>query len=222
MKYFIDTEFIEGFHKPLFGKKRHFIDLISIGIVCEDGREMYAISTEFDEKDADTWVKTNVISQLPNRRVSQFDSPSAKEEARRYKSNEQIKNDIIGFTYPPSISFDGVKAWFPDDREDIEFYGYYADYDWVVFCSLFGRMIDLPKSFPMYCRDIKQMVDEKYNTWLRTSPVIDRARGANITLETYKNLMTRDEKYPHQTDEHNALADARWNRDFYNFLMTYK
>ena len=48
MKYFIDCEFIEGFHKPLFGKRRHFIDLISIGIVCEDGREYYAISKEFD------------------------------------------------------------------------------------------------------------------------------------------------------------------------------
>lgn len=32
MKYFLDTEFIEGFHKPLFGKRRHFIDLISIAI----------------------------------------------------------------------------------------------------------------------------------------------------------------------------------------------
>ena len=48
MKYFLDTEFIEGFHKPLFGKKRHFIDLISIGIVCEDGREYYAVSNEFN------------------------------------------------------------------------------------------------------------------------------------------------------------------------------
>ena len=38
MKYFIDTEFIERFHKPLFGKARHVIDLISIGIYCEDGR----------------------------------------------------------------------------------------------------------------------------------------------------------------------------------------
>src|SRR6185312_9353369 len=50
MRYFIDTEFIEGFHKPLFGKKRHFIDLISIGIVCKDGREFYAISKDFDLK----------------------------------------------------------------------------------------------------------------------------------------------------------------------------
>lgn len=45
MKYFIDTEFIEGFHKPMFGKRRHFIDLISIGIVSEDNRAFYFISS---------------------------------------------------------------------------------------------------------------------------------------------------------------------------------
>ena len=38
-RFFIDTEFVED------GKT---IDLISIGIVCEDGREFYAVSTEFD------------------------------------------------------------------------------------------------------------------------------------------------------------------------------
>ena len=27
-------------------------------------------------------------------------------------------------------------------------------------------------------------------------------------------------KYPKQTNEHNALADARWNRQLYNFLNT--
>ena len=26
--------------------------------------------------------------------------------------------------------------------------------------------------------------------------------------------------YPKQTNEHNALADARWNRQLYNFLNT--
>ena len=57
MKYFLDTEFIEGFHKPFFGKRRHFIDLISIGIVCEDGRQFYAISNEYKYSDADKWVK---------------------------------------------------------------------------------------------------------------------------------------------------------------------
>ena len=27
-----------------------------------------------------------------------------------------------------------------------------------------------------------------------------------------------DEKYPKQTNEHNALADARWNHELYKFL----
>ena len=59
MKYFIDTEFIEGFKKPLFGKSRHFIDLISIGIKCEDGREYYAISKDFNLKEA--WNRFDLI-----------------------------------------------------------------------------------------------------------------------------------------------------------------
>jgi len=41
------------------------------------------------------------------------------------------------------------------------FYAYYADYDWVVFAQLFGKMKDLPKGFPMYCKDLKQSLDEK-------------------------------------------------------------
>ena len=39
MKYFIDTEFID---------REHVLDLISLGVVAEGGREFYAISTEFD------------------------------------------------------------------------------------------------------------------------------------------------------------------------------
>ena len=54
-KYFYDTEFIED------GKT---IDLISIGIVCEDGREYYAQSVEFDESKASEWVKENVLNGL--------------------------------------------------------------------------------------------------------------------------------------------------------------
>ena len=63
-KYYIDKKIIENMHKPLFRKKRHYIDLISIAIVCEDGRSLYRISNEFDEKKADDWVKKNVINKL--------------------------------------------------------------------------------------------------------------------------------------------------------------
>ena len=58
MKYFIDTEFLEGTQKEsfptsLFRKNTPpTIDLISIGIVDENGREYYAISKDFNLKEA--------------------------------------------------------------------------------------------------------------------------------------------------------------------------
>ena len=192
MKYFIDTEFIEGFHKPLFGKRRHFIDLISIGIMAEDGREYYAISNEFNPKDADNWVKENVISKLPSKYANPSDpsiSPRSKAEAMLWKSNEQIKLEILEF----------FGCWrdqlFYRAPEGIEVYGYYADYDWVLFCSLFGRMIDLPKGFPMYCKDLKQMMDEK---------------GLS---KDWKQL-----NCPDPVGEHNALVDARWNKTLFDTI----
>ncbi len=54
MKFFLDTEFIED------GRT---IDLVSIGVVAEDGREFYAVSTEFDPGVTDA-----VISELPEQK----------------------------------------------------------------------------------------------------------------------------------------------------------
>lgn len=192
MKYFIDTEFIEGFHKPIFGKRRHFIDLISIGIVCEDGREYYAISKDFNEKDADLWVKENVISKLPAKNINLSDpsiSPRVKQESLLYKSNATIRLELLDF----------FKCWrdqhFYRAPEGIGVYGYFADYDWVLFCSLFGRMIDLPKGFPMYCRDLKQMMS-------------DRGLGSDW----------KKRACPEPENAHNALADARWNAELYEAI----
>lgn len=70
-----------------------------------------------------------------------------------------------------------------------EFWGYYADYDWVVLCQLYGTMMDLPKGFPMYCRDLKQWCDALGN------PALPKTKG-----------------------EHHALYDARWNKQAYEFL----
>jgi hypothetical protein len=38
---------------------------VSLGAVAEDGREFYAVSTEFDAEAAHPWVKRNVLPQLP-------------------------------------------------------------------------------------------------------------------------------------------------------------
>jgi hypothetical protein len=56
VRYFYDTEFIED------GRT---IELISIGVAAEDGREYYAVSTEFDPERAGSWVRANVLPKLP-------------------------------------------------------------------------------------------------------------------------------------------------------------
>lgn len=218
MKYFIDTEFIEGFHKPLFGKRRHFIDLISIGIYCEDGRSYYALSNEFNPKDADKWVQENVLDKIEIEyhqkestyaKTYHWECLNLKNFMKWYgKSNKQIAEEILQFVYPDVYkNFKGSEKEFYSRTKQygwntdtpIEFYGYYADYDWVVFCSLFGRMIDLPKEFPMYCIDLKQEFDMDYHVAIR-------------------ERMKQHKDYPQQTNQHNALADAKWNFELYKFL----
>lgn len=65
-----------------------------------------------------------------------------------------------------------------------EFWAYYAAYDWVALCQLYGTMMDLPKGWPMFCLDLKQVV----------------------------HMMGGEYLPPQSEAEHNALADARWNR----------
>jgi len=180
MRYWFDTEFIEN------GKT---IDLISIGIVCSDGREYYAISLEFNGYRASQWVKDNVISQLPPRPAiihNPWVSPSEKENAKFWKRRKTIAAEVREFLlFDPYPVIDGQLD------ESPEIWAYYADYDWVALCQLFGTMMDLPKGFPMYCRDIKQECDRVGNP-----------------------------KLPKQeSGEHNALADARWNKQAWDFLF---
>lgn len=157
MKYFLDTEFIES-------GPRHPIQLISIGIVAEDGREFYAISREFKPEDANDWVREHVISDLES------------EDAVPRKSLKRIAVDVQAFVLQGDVK--------------PEFWGYYADYDWVVFAQLFATMMDLPKGFPMFCMDLKQWSEQL----------------GNPTLPAQSST------------EHNALHDARWNKLAWEFL----
>lgn len=58
MKYWLDTEFIA---RPFA------MDLVSIGIVAEDGREFYAQSAEVDWSKASRWALEHVRPQLDDR-----------------------------------------------------------------------------------------------------------------------------------------------------------
>jgi len=195
MKYFFDTEFHEYKRDGV-----NTIELISIGIVAEDGREYYAESSDFDMEAAknNQWLKENVIDRLWSR------------QADKAPFNRWIRDGGKGGLLHESEIAGDIVRFVGDDPQ---FYAYYADYDWVVFCWLFGRMIDLPKGFPMYCRDLKQMLDAyvegtweavRLSTWGHTGLSLDQVKGLP--------------GFPRQDDEHNALDDARWNKRLYEFL----
>jgi len=218
MKYFLDTEFHEFNKCVMIGDSFdpsttwvNTIELISIGIVNEKNDNYYAISKDFDVEEAwdNKWLRDNVLFPIYNelaakrvedRKLKVKDDMTFNLNWTTFlisffgKSNEEIAKEIQEFVLNYS-------------DKDINFYAYYADYDWVVFCWLFGRMIDLPKGFPMYCRDLKQEFDEKWPDGKMYLKNMD----TSISVKSHF-------KYPKQKNEHNALDDAKWNLKLKRFI----
>ena len=99
------------------------------GAVAEDGREFYAISTEFDPDSAKPWVKENVLPHLEPR-----GDPV-------WKPRAAIAKEFLAFV----------------GDEPAEFWSLIATYDWyLVTRLLFGGLDDLPSNWPMECWDLHQ------------------------------------------------------------------
>lgn len=143
---------------------------ISLGMVCRRGSEIHELYIEFkfDERAVraqNPWVAENVLPKLTLSPSQRIDFETAR---------IQIYN-------------------FMGTDTDPQFWGYYADYDWVAFCRLWGKMIDLPSHFPMFCMDLQQL---------------------------FVHLGSPEGVKPAQDEEqHNALVDARWNLSLFDVLQ---
>lgn len=161
MRVFFDTEFIED------GRT---IDLVSIGMVRDDGRTLYCESSEAKLDRASPWVIQNVLPKLMGVGVPRV----------------EIATRILAFISPMGarqLDNDGA-------AKGLEFWAYYASYDWVALCQLFGTMAALPAGWPMWCHDFKQLA----GSW---KPAAKQSELA----------------------AHNALGDALWLRDAYDELQ---
>ncbi len=173
MRIYFDTEFIED------GKT---IDLLSIGMVRDDGGTLYLENSGAEWNYANAWVRENVLPKLDawpfgevsGGRIYMPDADTAPPQS--WRDSGCIAQQVVEFV-----------------GHDPEFWAYYADYDWVVLCQLYGRMIDLPDGWPKYCRDFKQ--------WLEHTGF-----GEHLV------------KLP-EAEAHNALADARWLRNEHQRLI---
>lgn len=176
MLYFIDTKFI-GLTKI------DITQLISVGIVAEDGRQFYAESNEFLPSKANKWVKDNVFHSLiwdPYEVTGRHAVNTSDNNIVMLGSIEAIKKYLLEF-------IDSKPA----------FVGYCSVYDWIVFCRMFGRVADLP------------------NFYTDLALIEDIIIGE--ILVSGKPLP--DIKRPLQYKEHNALDDAKWNKEYYDMLI---
>jgi hypothetical protein len=148
VRYFYDCEFIED---------GLTIELVSIGVVAEDGREYYAVSTEFDPDRAIGWVRDNVLDKLP--------SPAD----RVWRSRATIRDELLEFL--------------TDGPGPVELWAWYAGYDHVALCQLWGNMPALPRKIPRFTHELRQRWEELGKPTLPAPPA----------------------------DQHSALADARHN-----------
>lgn len=203
--YAYDTEFLED---------GETIELISIGIACEDGREYYAVNADFrmeriTGEPKREWLIRNVLPHLPISSRHQLDEyiahqanlypkPSMKfvaldREDTLVKPKWVIANEVRDFllaTVVPAVpsDVDGVDGepahGFP------ELWAYYAAYDHVALAQLWGPMSKLPAGIPMFTNDLMQLI-------------------SHMNLGAFPGT-----QLPAQAgDEHHALADARWNLD---------
>jgi hypothetical protein len=135
MRYFYDCEFIED------GRT---VELVSIGVVAEDGREFYAVSSEFDPARANDWVRRNVLDQLP---------PPA---SPHWRSRTAIRDELLAFLTAPG--------------RQIELWAWMAAYDHVCLAQLWGDMRALARPIPRFTHDLRQRWEDAGSPPLPPAP----------------------------------------------------
>lgn len=167
MRIYYDTEFLED------GRT---VELISIGMVAEDGREYYAANRDMPAKRIarSEWLMANVVPGLPRltgdaRMMAGRRNPLALDWQRReLKRRSRIADEVKEF----------IQA-----TPDVELWAWYGAYDHVVLCQLWGAMVDLPDGVPMYTHDLKQEHDR-----VGRPPLPDQAEGLHNALADARHV----------------------------------
>jgi 3'-5' exoribonuclease-like protein len=145
------------------------LELLSLAAVKDDGREFYGVNMSADRSRANPWVMEHVLPHLDQFMVPPGDGLLTPVSA----GHGRLGSEFYRWAIPD-----------PDARPKAEFWGYYADYDWVAICQLYGKMVDLPPGFPHFAYDLRQWLNE----------------------HGYADVRQPED------DVHHALLDARWMR----------
>jgi hypothetical protein len=138
---YYDTEFIDT------GSS---IDLISIGLVADNGDELYCVVADdelMNRAVRDEWLRRRVVSSLP----VAIDHGAAADPAWSW----DLGHPDWGRVLPRSVIADQVKRFinaFPDPQ----LWAWCGARDHVILCWLWGRMTDQPAGIPNWTNDLRQ------------------------------------------------------------------
>lgn len=141
-RIYYDTEFVEN---------GVTIELVSIGLVREDGLAYYAVTDDrmtMDQVVRRKWLAANVLPHLPvvfdESRYGGWAWDTEHPEFAAVRPQPQIADEVRDFIL--AAGEPQLNAW-------------YAAYDHVALMQLWGSMIDRPEGIPMWTRDLKQEND---------------------------------------------------------------
>jgi len=173
MRYFYDTEFLED---------GHTIDLISIGIVADDGREFYAVNDDaatgglYEKIRRHRWLMLNVVPSLPLK--SGVVQPHGGDDMPgRYRL------DLDSNTVMPRRMIRNAVRDFLLSAGEVELWADYGAYDHVALCQLFGPMMLLPPGLPMFTNEFQQAWNGRGRPELPDQP-----SGVHNALEDARHL----------------------------------
>ncbi|AHH20786.1 putative bacteriophage protein [Nocardia nova SH22a] len=141
--YCYDLEFLED------GRT---IELISIGLVSETGREYYAVNADMpvDRIKNNRWLMNNVWPSLPLR---------GRKVNTGYPSGESVGvlDTASTLLRPRWVIANEVREFLLAEDEPV-LWADFGAYDHVALCQLWGPMIRKPEGIPMFTHDLEQAI----------------------------------------------------------------
>lgn len=171
------------------------IDLISIGMVRDDGAEYYAVNAALTDRwgpgrrlrrriQKHPWLMANVVPHLPK--------PHG--DWNLHMPNSWLFNYRDPAVKPVHRIAAEVRDFILAAGPDVELWANYGAYDHVCLAQLWGPMAALPDGVPMFTHDIQQEARRQGLSW---------------------NDLPKQE-----SGEHHALTDARHNQTVRRWLAT--
>lgn len=219
MNYFIDCEFLLRTRDVTFlgiklFRRKNVVQVMSVGIVCDDGREYHAVCSDFNLREA--WgrprERLNVLRplwrDLPNQ--EKFSYTGIKRIISKYgKSMKQINEEVKEFI---NFNGDGVVNLFYTSKEMMR---ERVPLSYVFESIIYDRIFDVVYTEIYHLLELKAYgMNGVHMTRLMGRTFLDLDYDLEYKLRLIKSLTS----FPKYIASITAIERARWSKRLYDFI----